>query len=171
LFLTFSHVRREHARWQKSAEPGEGQLTGVLKSMPISGIILLLGGLGLVGSPPFNIFFSEFIILWGALERIVQPPAGQSQLLTAAYVLAVGLFLLTITLIFGGLVGHLARLLLDRPPAAQPPFRERWAALAPLLVLLGIITLFGVWIPTTPVDFPRLLEQSVHILQQGAGGP
>jgi hydrogenase-4 component F len=178
MFLTFSHVRREYARQQKSAEPDAEQLTGVLKSMPLSGMLLLLGGLGLVGSPPFNIFFSEFIILWGALERIVHPPAGQSQLVTAAYVLAVGLFLLTITLIFGGLVGHLARLLLDRPPAIpanqETPsngLQDRARQLTPLLFLLALTLLFGVWIPTTPIDFPRLLEQSVYILQRGAGGP
>jgi hypothetical protein len=40
--------------------------------------------------------------------------------------------------------------------------------LVPLLLLLAIIALFGFWIPTTPVDFPRLLECSVKILQEGA---
>jgi hydrogenase-4 component F len=172
MFLTFSHVRHEHARLQARDEPDEEQLTGVLKSMPHSGTLLLLGGLGLVGSPPFNIFFSEFIILWAALGRIVRPSAGGGQLSSGAYILAVTLFLLTVTLIFGGLVGHLARLLLDRSPSSPGPIelQDRLGQLAPLLLLLFIIALFGVWIPTTPIDFPRLLKQSVHVLQYGAGG-
>ena len=192
MFLTFSNVRRAYARQQGTSEPDEERITGVLKSMPLSGAVLLLGGLGLVGSPPFNIFFSEFIILWAAFGQIISPSQEGAQLPWGAYALAVALFLITVTLIFGGLVGHLARLLLDRPPDAsqghpgpltrgapansdQPRaksvgFQDHLGRLLPLLVLLVLILLFGVWIPTRPINFPELLHTSVRILRCGAGG-
>ncbi len=187
MFLTFGNVRREYARQQGASEPDEDRITGVLQSMLGSGVVLFFGGLGLVGSPPFSIFLSEFIILWAAFERFVHPVAS-SPLPVAVYLLAVILFLITVTLIFGGLVGHLARLLLGRPPvapqaasegeggvaqqshpAASPDLRDRTLQLVPLLALLAITALFGVWIPRLPVDFLELLQDSVRILQQGAG--
>jgi hydrogenase-4 component F len=167
MFLTFGHVRREYAEQVEAVELEDKHITGVLKSMPLSAIVLLLGGLGLVGSPPFNIFFSEFIILWAAFGRIVGPTPGQLSI--SAYIVAVALFLITVTIIFGGLVGHLARLLLDRPEPAFVGACDHRRQLLPLVVLLAVILLFGVWIPTAPIDFPQLLNQSVCILQNGAG--
>ncbi len=186
MFLTFGNVRREYARQQGLSEVDDKRIGGVLQTMTGSGVVLLFGGLGLVGSPPFNIFLSEFIILWAALDRILHPPAG-SQIPGLVYILAVALFLITVTLIFGGLVGHLARLLLDRVPGAsqqteQPAvngtgqarfgvereFRDRATQLVPLLVLIAIIVMFGVGIPQAPVNFLALLQDSVRILQSGA---
>lgn len=189
MFLTYGNVRRAYARRQGVSEPDEERVTGVLQAMLGSGVILLFGGLGLVGSPPFNIFLSEFIILWAAFQRIVQPssPKQGSLLPVGVYILAVVLFLATVTLIFGGLVGHLARLLLEGTPGRSPAgaeegewpapgddaepgtgLRDRVGQLIPLLALAGIIVLFGVWIPRVPVDFFDLLVESVRILQDGA---
>lgn len=165
MFLTFGNVRRQFAFQLGVSDLDKLQFTGILKCMPLSGSVLFFGGLGLVGSPPFNIFFSEFIILWAAFERIIHPSAA-NQLPVSAYIFAVALFVITVTLIFGGLVGHLARLLLDRPPSNN--LREHVGQLVPLLFLLAIIILFGFWIPTWPINFPELLNQSVYILQHGA---
>jgi hydrogenase-4 component F len=170
MFLSFGNVRRAYAARDGTAEPDEARITGVLRSMPLSGTVLLFGGLGLVGSPPFNIFFSEFIILWAAFQRIVDPAAGVAQLPTVVYLLAVAAFLITVTLIFGGLVGHLARLLLDRPAGEGTGLiQDRLGKLLLLLILLVLILIFGVWLPNWPIDFPQLLSQSVEILQNGAG--
>lgn len=158
MFLTFGHIRREHLERGHA----EAQITGVLKSMPISGVILAFGGLALVGSPPFNIFMSEFIILWAAVGQATSA-------YSAGYILAIVLFVVTITLIFGGLVGHLSRLLLDRPPFEMQ--RENLFRLLPSLLLLAIILIFGLTVPTWPVDFPDLLRQSTQILLEGSTRP
>ena len=181
MFLTFSNIRREYARQQGSGEPNEEEIRGVLTGMPVSGTMLLYGGLGLVGSPPFNIFLSELIILWAALQRVVQPASGEARLSAGFYAAAVALFLLSVTLIFGGLVLHLARILLGRPPDAsgdgadtdrsgKPRYavRELPKAVLPLVALALVIVIFGVWIPTWPIDFPGLLQRSVMVLQKGA---
>jgi hydrogenase-4 component F len=154
MFLTFGYVRREYV----DRGQDEDQIGGVLKSMPISGVTLAFGGLALVGSPPFNIFMSEFIILWAAVGRAVESRS-------IGYLLTVVLFVVTVTLIFGGLVGHLSRLLLDRPPFKAG--REDLFRLAPSLLLLVIILIFGFTVPTWPVDLPDLLKQSTHILLEG----
>jgi hydrogenase-4 component F len=167
MFLTFGNVRREYVQQTQMPDLDEGRITGVLKSMPISGAVLLCGGLGLVGSPPFNIFFSEFIILWAAFDRIVHPSGSGGQLPVGVYILAITLFLITVTLIFGGLVAHLSRLLLDQPPF--PRGRENLLTVLPLLVLLLMIVLFGVTVPAVPVDFPDLLRQSTSIVLNGPG--
>jgi hydrogenase-4 component F len=168
MFLSFAIIRRQYQNLAGGPELPEAEITGVLHGMPINGAMLMVGGLGLVGAPPFGIFLSIFIILWAALGRVLandQAALGPFQ--PPIYLLAVVIFLLTLALIFGGLVGHLGRLLLGHSrldKLSDPPFGEY----APLLILLGMVLLFGIWIPTQPVNFPALLERSVAILQTGA---
>jgi hydrogenase-4 component F len=168
MFLTFQNAQHKYFT-MGIPEEDEDRISGMLKGMPLTGSLLFFGGLGLVGSPPFNIFLSEFIILWAAFDRVIHPSStGESQLETAIYALAVGFFLLTVTAIFAGLVGHLSRMLLG--PAPFSGLRDRLRDLAPLAMLMILIVVFGFWIPTVPINFPALLNQSVCILQQGAGG-
>jgi hydrogenase-4 component F len=163
MFLTYGNIRREYARrgFESRLENEESNLgAGALKSMPTSGILLALGGLALVGSPPFNIFMSELIILWAAIERALSSRS-------VGDILAVVLFLITVTLIFGGLVVHLSRLLLDRPPFERG--RENLLTVLPLLGLMLVIIVFGFTVPALPVDFPELLRRSTSIVLQGPG--
>ncbi|MBX7233805.1 MAG: hypothetical protein K1X65_05425 [Caldilineales bacterium] len=170
MFLGFATIRRQYEDQAEDPDLQDTDITGVLHGMPINGAMLMAGGLGLVGSPPFSIFLSTFIILWAALASILPGVhAERGPLQPIIYLIATVLFLLALALIFGGLVGHLGRLLLGRPRfsgLSDPRFGEY----APLIILLAIIFLFGVWIPTTPVNFPALLDQSVHILLAGAPG-
>ena len=39
------------------------EIKGVIKTMPVTGAILLVGGLAIAGMPPFNIFLSEFLVM------------------------------------------------------------------------------------------------------------
>ena len=166
MFLTYQNVQSVYPANKEGAGTGDEPLTGVLQGARKSGFVLLLGGLGLVGSPPFNIFLSELIILWGSLQHIVNP---QGNLFPAPfYVLAVVLFLTTIVMIFGGLVRHLDRLLLGRAPdGVQQLQREKLLDVVPLLLLLAVVLIFGIWIPTIGIDFPHLLNESVCIVQNG----
>ena len=63
------------------------EIKGIIKSMPVTAILLLIGGFALVGFPPFNIFASEFLILSSGFA------SGQ--------LIAVSLFLLFSVVIFG----------------------------------------------------------------------
>ncbi|HEY4691050.1 MAG TPA: proton-conducting transporter membrane subunit [Anaerolineae bacterium] len=161
MFLAYGHTRTLYAQHRAPiAEHGDDEpLRGVLKAAPLHGGLLAMGGLALVGSPPFNIFQSEFLIVWAAVERATEP----------LVVFAVAAFLILVTAIFGGLVVHLARLLLG--PAPFHLERESVRPLLPLMILLAIIIIFGFVIPATPLDFPGLIRRSTDLVIQSAPCP
>lgn len=157
MFLAFGNVQ---SNYPKTNNQEEEHYVGVFRAMPSTGMLLGLGGLALVGSPPFNIFLSEFIILWAAVAQAVKEPEAWS-------IVAVALFLISVILIFGGLMRHLGRMLLDMPPSGTKP--ETLGQVLPLAILLLIVILFGVTIPETgSLDLRQLLQQSVNIVQCGA---
>jgi len=45
------------------------RVSGVLRLMPVTGGMLILGGLALTGSPPFGIFISELTILGAGFSQ------------------------------------------------------------------------------------------------------
>ncbi len=175
MFLTFGNIRHRYtavARKESIIASGEGMITakvlpidedhiqGVFKAMPASGALLGLGGLSLVGSPPFSIFLSEFIILWAAIRLAWD---GRS----AIIITATGIFVISITLIFAGLISHLAKLLLDVPPFSVE--RERWYHVCPLYILLGLVLLMGLIMPLSgSLGLWALLDHSACIVLGGA---
>jgi hydrogenase-4 component F len=149
MFLSYGNILRRHenAARANGLPFDESRLAGLLQVMPVTALILAVGGLALVGMPPFSIATSEFTILLGALDGLVVRPDSS---LTAGFtpqvtIAAVALFTVSTVLIFGGLVWHLRRLLLGAP---QTPGRlkESRSSLAPLGLLLAIAVVFGVWI-------------------------
>ncbi|MEW5720167.1 MAG: proton-conducting transporter membrane subunit, partial [Chloroflexota bacterium] len=156
MFLAFGNVQVSYARVRGDEEE---HVVGILRAMPITGLVLALGGLALVGAPPFNIFLSEFIILWAAVQQAVE----QSSFGLAA---ATALFVLSVTLIFAGLVRHLGRMLIGIPPSDVKP--ETVGHVLPLLVLFAIVLVFGFTVPSIGLwDIPRLLRQSVLVIECG----
>src|SRR5262249_38488220 len=132
---------------------------GVLRTMPWTGSMLAMGGLALVGSPPFNIFFTEFLVLWGAVTQAVDHP-------TFWVVAAIAVFLLSIVLIFGGLGRHLTQILTGPTPESVQPTTLR--AVAPLVGLFVLVVLLGLTVlQYGPLDLRRLLDQSVAIVTCG----
>jgi hydrogenase-4 component F len=132
---------------------------GVLRALPWTGSLMALGGLALVGSPPFSIFLSEFLILWGGIRRIIDEP-------TPWLIIALVAFLVSVTLIFAGLVRHLGRLLMG--PPNTPYQRESPMQVVPLLGLFAVIVLLGLVIPGSgPLNLQRILQDSVTIVCSG----
>ena len=156
MFLAYGHTQTLYARHlPTSVEPSDDEpLRGVLKAAPLHAALLAIGGLALVGSPPFNIFQSEFIILWAGVTQATakMPWLG----------LPIIVFLATVVLIFGGLVVHLTRLLLG--PAPFHLERESVRPLVPLVALVALIVLFGFVIPAHPVNFPKLIHEGACIV-------
>src|SRR5690606_8735284 len=108
MLLAYGHVQdyypsdpRGASEGGKSHGAGDDR-RGVLTAMPWTGLVLAVGGLALVGTPPFNIFLSQFIILWGGLRKVIDQQTGW-------LVIPVVILLVSITLIFGGLLRHLSR--------------------------------------------------------------
>jgi hydrogenase-4 component F len=164
MFMTFGRVQDEYHSRQEAQEGSaeRDSIGGVLTSMPMMGAILGMGGLALVGSPPFSIFLSELMILWSAFNAVKEKH-------NIFLIVAVCLFIISVTVIFGGLVGHLSRLLLGRPPFSVVRLsRADVLSLVAFLILLAAIFIFGIFIPTWPVDFPQLLNGSIKVILHGA---
>jgi len=118
------------------------KVSGVVKSMPATGTMLVIGGLAITGSPPFSIFISEFTIL----------AAGFS----GGHIIASVLFLLFIIMIFAGFFYHISRMAFGVPkPEIKTGDASRW-----MLGAMGILAVFvlvlGVYIP--PYFYEMLMK-------------
>jgi hydrogenase-4 component F len=125
---------------------------GVLRRLPGSGILLLVGFFALAESPPFGLFISEITILRGILE--------QGRWAVAA------IYLAALAAVFAGMSSIVLRMAQGQPSeeelrATEP---ERWSALAPPLLLAAAVLLLGLWIPA-PLD--RLLHAAAALLGGG----
>lgn len=113
----------------------DGPRSGLLRVMPASGALLLIGLFAVTGSPPFGMFLSELTILraaWGGGHPWI-----------AAAILAL------LALIFIGIAAMILELLYGEgaAPATEPGVREsRWLLAGPAALALGAIAL-GVVIP------------------------
>lgn len=124
------------------------EVSGVVKSMPYTGPMLVIGGLAITGSPPFSIFLSEFTIL----------AAGFSQ----GYIVTSVLVLLFIITIFVGFFNHINRMAFSKPPEGiMVGDVSRWS-LGAMLILIVLITVTGVYIPP---HFSDMIMQVVAVVR------
>lgn len=161
MFLAHGNIVRKYG--EKGVPASD--ISGALRTMPWSGGLLTLGGLALVGTPPFNIFMSEIIILWGTLSRFFpdQSPE-QPNYPTGVVVIATTIFIISTTLIFYGLVNHMKKLVLGEVKEEITQERFSWSRVVPLIILFIPMLVLGLWI------FPRiasLVYESVTIILKG----
>jgi hydrogenase-4 component F len=128
------------------------EVHGALRRLPLSGTLFLLGFFALTGSPPFGPFVSELLILDAAF-------AGGRWLVGA-------LFLAFLLLVFAGMGGTALAALQGQPPASarRTSYRDGFTTFAPGLCLLGLVLLFGLYLPA-PVR--TLLAEAAAALAVG----
>ena len=139
------------------------EITGAMRAMPKTAALLSLGGLALVGTPPFGIFLSELMILWGAMQPAINGNvASPTGLPVWAVYGSVAIFMLTTTLIFFGLTRHLTDHLLGKPPETveRKDIKERFFHDLIPLIFLAAFVVFGVF----AVSWSELLDLSVTVL-------
>jgi hydrogenase-4 component F len=120
---------------------------GVVRTLPVSGALLVLGLFAVTGSPPFGLFLSEFTILRAAI-------GGGHPWIAAAV-------LLLLAIIFVGMAALILEMALGEPDPATVPVREsRWLTLGPI-VLATLVLLLGVYIPLPVRD---ILERAAVAL-------
>jgi hydrogenase-4 component F len=118
---------------------GTTTMTGirdVVRRLPVSGALMVVGLFAVTGSPPFGMFISEFTIVSAAI--------GEHHPWVAALVLAL------LAVIFAALAAMILEMVLspgEETPAAAPRRGERrWLTVAPVtLALLALV--LGVYIP------------------------
>ena len=135
------------------------EVRGVLRTLPLSGILWVAGFLAITGSPPFGPFLSELVILKAALD--------QGQMVVAA------LYLLALSAVFVGMATVVLRMAQGEPAGLPAEYvaavagdkggTQRFflgelplAVLSPLALGAAVLML-GVYIPP---PLQRLLEQA-----------
>jgi hydrogenase-4 component F len=120
-------------------------IRGVIKVLPFTGIILLLGVFAITGFPPFSLFFSVIIILIAAF-------------LKGAYLVA-GLMLLFLAVVFAAFIYHFGKMLFGNIPKGMSKTGE------PLSAKLAIMFLF---IPICALGFalPFIKKDLIWIAQK-----
>jgi hydrogenase-4 component F len=106
---------------------------GMVRVLPVSGPLLVLGLFAVTGSPPFGLFLSEFTILRAAVV--------EGHLWVAVVMLAL------LAIIFVGMAAILLEVALGSPPADAEPVRENGWQIAGPLALAAAVLVLGLYIP------------------------
>jgi hydrogenase-4 component F len=143
LFLSAGNIHRDY---QAKHIPG---VRGAFTRIPFSTALFVIGFLAVTGSPPFGPFVSEFTIISAAF--------GAERYGVGAAMLGL------MAVIFIGMGTTVFAVAQGTPPEDLPPHRpEGWLNLAPLVVLLGIVLLLGLWLPQPLGD---LLREAAHTIE------
>jgi len=144
LFLAVGNVYQVYG--SKSLD----QVSGVLRRLPLTGVLLLAGFFAITGSPPFGPFVSTLAIVSGALQ--------------GGYYAVAGVFLALLLVVFIGIGRTTFTALRGQPAAAVGAARDQpgWLGSVPLLVLLAATLLLGVYIPP---PLQTLLQGAVRFLE------
>jgi hydrogenase-4 component F len=128
LFLSAGNIHRAYG--SKSTE----EVRGALRRLPFSGALFLAGFFAATGSPPFAPFLSEFTIVRAAM--------------TSGHAVVGGLFLLMLAIVFIGMGGVVLAVVQGEPKEEGPSaYQDRFGTVAPVLLLMAIVVLLGVYLP------------------------
>jgi len=117
-------------------------VSGVLTSMPLLGAVTLIGALSLSGTPPFNIFVSEFTVLKAAFD--------------GGHWVTAGFFLLFVVMVFYGVLSGFGKMLFG--PAVEPVGSGTHGqahlaggsvmSMSVMAVLAALVVVLGVTVPS-----------------------
>jgi len=133
---------------QKTGTRKISRIRGIFKVWPYTGIIMVLGLLGITGTPPFGTFRSEVLILSG-LFKTDHPLLGF-------------LSILFLTVIFAGFLYHFLQMLYGKRSDRQEPGES--ASTLALAIPLLIVLFLGLFIPQS---LNQALNQVVEVILGG----
>lgn len=124
------------------------RISGVLQAMPATGGMFLIAAFAITGAPPFNIFISEFTIMTAGF--------------TGGHIWATVLFVLSVVLIFAGMIYYVVKMAFGEAPAKlERKEIDRWSTAA-LLIPLAMVIAFGLYVPPFLSD---AIHQVSEVLQ------
>lgn len=143
LFFTAGKVRESFGTLRMDG------VSGMARSLPKTSVALVVGSLAIVGLPPFSLFVSEFAILSEAFSQ-------------ARYTVAV-LFLLVLSVVFGGFTYHLLRMLGGEDSKNAPAHSELLPSEYSVMGIAGVCLLFfGVRIPNI---FTAIIREAMAVVR------
>jgi hydrogenase-4 component F len=126
-----------------------GHLSGVIRTLPLAGLLFTLGIFALLGFPPFASFLAEMLILSGIVQ------SGNLLAFTLMCVMLTVIFVATGRTVFPMLWGQ------PKVTVTVPP--QSWVTLLPKLGFVGALVVLGTY---TPDAFTQLL----HAVAVSIGG-
>ena len=129
---------------------------GVLTSMPLLGTLTLIGALSLAGTPPFNIFVSEFTVLKAGVDREMW--------------LLVALFLLFVVIVFYGVLSGFGKMLFGKPGEGAGAGHHHTPALSLSRVLgNGIMIVMAFSVIIMGLKVPGFIDTAIRTCVQVLG--
>lgn len=119
IFLKYSSTKIAHVR-------------GVITMLPVTGVILILGFLAIIGMPPFGLFITEFYILSAGIVK---------------FPLVVGLILALLILIFIGFLKHIIDLSFGQSEEQLVSGESNYLTVLPAIFLLSIFIIASLFLP------------------------
>jgi formate hydrogenlyase subunit 3/multisubunit Na+/H+ antiporter MnhD subunit len=159
LFLTLGSVEKQ----TKTTELD--YLGGLAKNMPLTFIMALIGALSISGIPPFNGFFSKWMIYQGIIEKMaVSSPGFQVWILCC---LTLAIFGSALTL--ASFMKFLHAVYLGRRPEIYKNIKEapinQWLSTGILSILCIVFGIFAVEIPLGMFIYPAVSELNIETPQ------
>jgi hydrogenase-4 component F len=145
LFLSAGNIHRAYG--SKRID----DVRGAWRLLPFSSVMFLAGLFAITGSPPFGPFVSEFTIV-------------SSAFVTGQYLVG-GLILFLMAVVFVGMGATVLAIVQGDPPADavnDPKFRDGVGTSLPILFLLTLVLLLGVYIPGPLED---LLKSAANFVE------
>jgi hydrogenase-4 component F len=127
-----------------------GKIKGMLRAIPFTSLLLMLGALALVGLPPLNTFISKFTIITAGIQN--------------GHIWLMIFLLLALAVIFAALMKVLSSAVFGEMPEGMTRGEVKTWGLVPLAVLGFFIFLLGVYIPP---QLDTLLNEATKIIMAG----
>jgi hydrogenase-4 component F len=134
------------------------RVRGVLRALPVTGVLWLAGFLAIVGSPPFGPFLSELTILKGVFDA-GRPGVAIAYLLALAVVF-VGMATISLRMAYGPPPGSIV-VASDGNLTAGSAKREPLWSVVPALALGLAVLVLGIYVPP---QLSHLLHEAVAAL-------
>jgi hydrogenase-4 component F len=127
------------------------KVQGILKIMPITGTVFLLGIFAITGVPPFSVFGSELNIIIASF--------------TEKHYIIAGLFLFFLILIFAGFITQMIRMFYGKPISKEIKKGEvDYIGPCILVIFLIFILITGLYLPKPLMN---LIEAAKSIIMEG----
>jgi len=124
------------------------RIRGMGRALPFTSAVLIVGGVAIVGLPPFGLFVSEFAILMAAF-------------MGSHYLLAT-VMLIAFSIGFGALLYHFQRMLTGDPKAPHAKSSLRGTELAAICACAVCLLILGLRIP---IAFTSIIHNASAVLQ------
>ena len=141
LFLTAGRMRAVYGTNEV------GPLSGVIRTLPLSGFLFAIGIFALLGFPPFASFLAEMLILSGIVQ------AGNLMAFTLMCVMLTIMFVATGRTVFPMLWGL--------PKVRMAPPTESWITLLPKLGFVAVLVMLGTYTPDVFTNLLRAVAVSI----------